>query len=87
MESNTYFYCTEKEAEFLRDFVFNLAKQVKSYNGYYTSTPSVMLSINDQLLMDNTGLTYSFYNYNERKYIFVVVDEKKLMLFRLKYGI
>jgi len=85
MDCNTYFSCSEKEAEFLRDFIFNLAKQAENYNGYYTSTPSVMLTINDRILLDKTGLTYSFYD--NRKYIFVVVDKKKLTLFRLKYGI
>ena len=57
-----YFSCSEKEAIILRDLVFDIAKKSKDYNGYYTSTPSVIFDINEQILIDNIGLFYSFYN-------------------------
>ena len=69
----------------LRDLVHSLAKKEPNYNGYYTNVPSVMLSIYNELLIKETGLRYDCWE--EGRYYFDIVDQKKFMLTKIKYGI
>lgn len=86
MESK-FFSCVEKESFILRDLLHNLAKTDPTYNGYYTSVPSVLFSIYNDLLIKETGLSYLNYSESERKYYFNIIEDHKYMLARIKYGI
>jgi hypothetical protein len=84
MESDIYF-CPEKPAVILRDLVCDLYKKSGRPDKGYCSTPSVMLSLHNEILINETGLRYA--DVYQGSYEFDIVDRRKFLLIKIKYGI
>lgn len=83
MESDIY-CCSDEEAKILRDAVYDAAKKYDRCHSYYSNVPSLMLSAYNQVLIDDFGLNYHYY---ELYHNFTIINKKKMMLAKIKYGI
>lgn len=86
-EIKTY-VCNNKEADILKNLIYSLSPDYPK--GSYTSYIPTMFIIYKNVLMDRIGLHFLENEYKagiEARYTFSILDEKKFLLIRLKYGI
>jgi hypothetical protein len=83
MEFDIY-CCSDEEAKILRDAVYDAVKKYDRCDSYYSNVPSVMFSVYSQVLFDDFGLNYHYY---ELYHNFTIINKKKMILAKIKYGI